>query len=87
MISVAYRPTLYVSEHFRYTVYTRRGSKRFFGIGAQQNRRLRLSPSKHPMTYYFTNKFVITEHGSFFFPYRSEFSFPLMIDILREIWV
>ena len=45
-----------------------------------------MSPSRHPMPYYFTNKFVITEHSSYFFPYRMELCFPPMIDIFREIF-
>jgi hypothetical protein len=31
------------------------------------------------MTYYFDNKFVLTEDVSYFFPYRREFCFPLMM--------
>ncbi len=45
-----------------------------------------MSPSEHPITYYFCNKFVLTEHRSFFFPYRQEFSFPPIRDILGEIF-
>jgi hypothetical protein len=45
-----------------------------------------LSLSKHPMTYYYDNKFVLTEDRSYFVPYRSELDFPPMLDILREIF-
>ncbi len=45
-----------------------------------------MTPSKHPMTYYFCNKFVLTEQRAYFFPYRREFCFPLIVDILREIF-
>ncbi len=45
-----------------------------------------MSPSRHPMTYYFDNKFVLTEDRSYFFPYRRELCFPPMMDILREIF-
>ena len=45
-----------------------------------------MSSSRHPITYYFCNKFVLTEDGSYFFPYRREFSFPPMRDILQEIF-
>ena len=45
-----------------------------------------MSPSKHPITYYFCNKFVLTKDRSFFFPYRREFCFPPMRDILGEIF-
>ncbi len=45
-----------------------------------------MSPSEHPITYYYDNKFVLTEDSSFFFPYRREFCFPPIIDILREIF-
>jgi hypothetical protein len=45
-----------------------------------------MSPSKRPMTYYYDNKFVLTEDGSYFFPYRREFSFPPLRDILQEIF-
>ncbi len=38
------------------------------------------------MTYYYDNKFVLTEHESYFFPYRRELCFPPMMDILREIF-
>jgi len=38
------------------------------------------------MTYYFCNKFVLTEQRAYFFPYRREFCFPLIVDILREIF-
>jgi len=38
------------------------------------------------MPYYFANRFVITEDETFFVPYRREFDFPPMIDILREIF-
>jgi len=38
-----------------------------------------------PVTYYFDNKFVLTEHGSYFVPYRRELCFPPMEDILGEI--
>ena len=39
-----------------------------------------------PVTYYFDNKFVLTEHGSYFVPYRRELCFPPMEDILGEIF-
>jgi hypothetical protein len=45
-----------------------------------------VSPSEHPITYYFTNKFVLTEQRAYFFPYRQEFCFPPKMDILREIF-
>ena len=45
-----------------------------------------MSPLRHPMPYYFTNKFVITEHSSYFFPYRMELCFPPMIENFREIF-
>jgi hypothetical protein len=45
-----------------------------------------LSLSKHPISYYFCNKFVLTEDRSYFVPYRREFCFPPIIDILREIF-
>ncbi len=45
-----------------------------------------MSPSRHPMTYYFANRFVMTEHETFFVPYRREFDFPAMVDVLREIF-
>src|SRR5215203_231438 len=45
-----------------------------------------MSPSEHPMSYYFCNKFVLTEDGSYFVPYRSEFSFPPIVEIFREIF-
>ena len=45
-----------------------------------------MSPSEHPITYYYDNKFVLTEDRSYFFPYRREFCFPLIVDILREIF-
>jgi len=38
------------------------------------------------MTYYYCNRFVLTEDGSFFVPYSSEFCFPPIVDILREIF-
>jgi len=38
------------------------------------------------MTYYYDNKFVLTEHGSYFFPFRREFCFPPVMDILQEIF-
>ena len=45
-----------------------------------------MSPSRHPITYYFANRFVITEDETFFVPYRREFDFPPMTDVLREIF-
>jgi hypothetical protein len=45
-----------------------------------------MSPSKHPISYYFCNKFVLTEDGSYFVPYGGEFCFPPIVDILREIF-
>ncbi len=38
------------------------------------------------MTYYLCNKFVLTEDGSFFFPYRQEFGFPPIVTIFREVF-
>ena len=45
-----------------------------------------VSLSKHPITYYYDNKFVLTEETAYFVPYRSEFCFPPIVDILREIF-
>ena len=45
-----------------------------------------MPPSEHPITYYYDNKFVLTERRSYFFPYRRELCFPPMRDILREIF-
>jgi hypothetical protein len=45
-----------------------------------------VSPSRHPITYYFCNKFVLTEQRTYFFPYRREFCFPPIRDILGEIF-
>jgi hypothetical protein len=45
-----------------------------------------VSPSKHPMTYYRANRFLLTEDSSYFFPYREEFLYPPLVDILREIF-
>jgi hypothetical protein len=45
-----------------------------------------LSLSKQPITYYFCNIFVLTEQRAYFFPYRREFSFPPVRDILGEIF-
>jgi len=38
------------------------------------------------MTYYFTNRFVITEDRAYFVPCRREFDWPDMMDVLREIF-
>jgi hypothetical protein len=45
-----------------------------------------VSPSRHPMTYYFCNRFVLTDDEAYFVPYRSELDFPPMVDVLREIF-
>ena len=45
-----------------------------------------MSPSKHQMTYYYDLKFVLPEHGSYFFPYRRGSCFPTVMDILQEIF-
>lgn len=45
-----------------------------------------MSLFEHPITYYFDNKFVITEDRAYFVPYRSELCFPPMRDILGEIF-
>ena len=42
--------------------------------------------SKHPITYYYDNKFVLTEETAYFVLYWSEFCFPPIRDILREIF-
>ena len=39
-----------------------------------------------PVTYYFVNRFVITEDRAWFVPYRTEFDWPVLRDILSEIF-
>jgi hypothetical protein len=46
----------------------------------------RLNLSEHPITYYFANKFVITEDRAYLVPYRRELCWPCMRDILGEIF-
>ena len=41
---------------------------------------------EHPLRYYFENEFVITEDRAYFVPYRREFEWPIMRDILMEIF-
>ena len=41
---------------------------------------------ERPLAYYFENKFVITEVKAYFVPYKREFNWPLMKDILMEIF-
>ena len=41
---------------------------------------------EHPLRYYFTNLFVLTEHRAYFIAYRKEFNWPIMRDILMEIF-
>jgi hypothetical protein len=45
-----------------------------------------LNLSEHPITYYFENRFVITENQSYFVPYRRELDWPNMRHILGEIF-
>jgi hypothetical protein len=41
---------------------------------------------ERPLAYYFENKFVITEDRAYFLPYRREIDWPIMRDILMEIF-
>jgi hypothetical protein len=41
---------------------------------------------EHPLSYYFENKFVITEDRAYFVPYRRELDWPIMRDILGGIF-
>jgi hypothetical protein len=41
---------------------------------------------EQPLAYYFENKFVITEDRAYFVPYRRELDWPIMRDILMEIF-
>ena len=41
---------------------------------------------EQPLRYYFENKFVITEDRAYFVPYKREFDWPNMEDILMEIF-
>jgi len=46
----------------------------------------RLKLFKRPLAYYFENKFVITEDRAYFVPYRREIDWPIMRDLLMEIF-
>jgi len=41
---------------------------------------------EQPLRYYYENKFVITEDRAYFVPYKREFDWPIMRDILMEIF-
>lgn len=41
---------------------------------------------EHPLPYYYENKFVITDDRAYFVPYRRELDWPIMRDILGEIF-
>jgi hypothetical protein len=45
-----------------------------------------LSLSKYPITYYYDNRFVLTEDRAYFVPYCRELCWPSMRDILGEIF-
>jgi hypothetical protein len=45
-----------------------------------------LSLSEHPITYYFDNRFVITEDRAYFVPHRWELDWPIIRNILGEIF-
>ena len=48
--------------------------------------RERVKLFEHPLRYYFTNLFVLTEHRAYFIAYRKEFDWPSIKDILMEIF-
>lgn len=41
---------------------------------------------ERPVAYYFENKFVLTEDRAYFVPYRRDIDWPIMRDILMEIF-
>ncbi len=45
-----------------------------------------MSPSRHPLTYYVVNRFVITEQRAYFVPYRRELYWPRLKDFLGQIF-
>ena len=46
----------------------------------------RVTLFERPLTYYHENKFVITENRAYFVPYRRELDWPVMGDILGQIF-
>jgi hypothetical protein len=46
---------------------------------------VRVTLFERPLAYYFENKFVITEDRAYFVPYKREFDWPTMKDILTVV--